>query len=171
MSVSVSTEVYGIKSAIKELKKIDPIYRKQLDKDAAQIAQPVVDAAKSAYPVEFLSGMQFKWSQKGKVKFPYTQKAAQRGVQVKVDTSKKNKGTIVITQKNPAAALIDMAGKKGGSNARGEAMIKNLQTKFGGKPSRIMWPAYDAKAPQIEQNIADLVETIMEKVNRNIVAI
>jgi hypothetical protein len=34
-----------------------------------------------------------------------------------------------------------------------------------------MWPAYDAKAPQIEQNIADLVETIMEKVNRNIVAI
>ena len=169
MSVQVSTEVYGIKSAIKELKKIDPIYRKQLDKDAAQIAQPVVDAAKSAYPVEFLSGMQFKWSQKGKVKFPYTQKAAQRGVQVKVDTSKKNKGTIVITQKNPAAALIDMAGKGEGKGTRGENFVR-LMAKFG-SPSRIMWPAYDAKAPQIEQNIADLVETIMEKVNRNIVAI
>jgi len=170
MSVSVSTEVYGIKDAIKELKKIDPEYRKQLNKDAKAIAQPVTDAAKSAYPVQFLSGMKYGWAQKGRVKFPYDQGRAQKGVQVKVNTSRKNQGTIVITQKDPAAALIDMAGKKGGSNARGVAMINNLQTKFG-SPSRIMWPAYDAKAPQIEQNIADLVETIMEKVNRNIVAI
>jgi len=169
MSVSVSTEVYGIKDAIKELKKIDPEYRKQLNKDAKAIAQPVTDAAKSAYPVQFLSGMKYGWAQKGRVKFPYDQGRAQKGVQVKVDTSRKNQGTIVITQKDPAAALIDMAGKGQGKGTRGENFVK-LMAKFG-SPSRIMWPAYDAKAPQIEQNIADLVETIMEKVNRNIVAI
>jgi len=57
MSVSVSTEVYGIKDAIKELKKIDPELRKQINKDAKDIAQPIISAAKSNYPVGYLSDM------------------------------------------------------------------------------------------------------------------
>ena len=169
MSVSVSTEVYGIKSAIKELKKIDPELRKQINKDAKEIAQPIISAAKSNYPVAYLSGMKYGWAQKGRVKFPYDQQKAIKGIVVKVDTAKKNKGTIVVMQKDPAAAIIDMAGKKGGNGVRGENFVK-LMSRFG-KPSRVMWPAYEAHAPEVLANMEQLVEAVMEAVHRNIVAI
>jgi hypothetical protein len=47
----------GVKEAVKELRKIDPELRKQFNKDAKAVVRPVIDAAKSNYPSEFLSGM------------------------------------------------------------------------------------------------------------------
>ena len=160
-------EVYGVKEAIKELRKIDPIYRKQLNKDAKEIAAPVVNDAKSRYPAQFLSGMKYQWAQRGTIKFPYDQNKAQRGVAVKVDTARKNQGTIVILQKDPAATIIDMAGKRGGRGNRGENFVNQLM-RFG-KPSRIMWPAWEASGGDVEKNMVDLIETVMDTVNRNMV--
>lgn len=167
MTATAGVEVYGVKEAIKELRNIDPLYRKQLNKDAKEVAAPAVDDAKNRYPSKFLSGMKYQWAPKGKVKFPYDQSKAVRGVKVKVDTSKKNKGSIVITQTDPAAAIIDMAGKAGGKGKRGENFVAQM-TKFG-PPSRIMWPAYVAHSGDIEQNMVALIATVMDEVNRNMV--
>ena len=167
MTATAGVEVYGVKEAIKELRNLDPLYRKQLNKDAKEVAAPAVDDAKGRYPMQFLSGMKFQWAPKGKVTFPYDQMKAQRGVKVKVDTSKKNQGTIVITQTDPAAAIIDMAGKGEGNGNRGKAFVRNV-AKFGA-PSRIMWPAYEAHSADIEQNMVALIETVMDQVNRNMV--
>jgi hypothetical protein len=41
-----SVEVSGVKSAIKELRKIDPELRKQFNKDAKEVVRPVIEAAK-----------------------------------------------------------------------------------------------------------------------------
>ena len=167
MTATAGVEVDGVKEAIKELRNVDPLYRKQLNKDAKEVAAPAVDDAKGRYPMQFLSGMKYQWAPKGKVKFPYDQSKAQRGVKVKVDTSKKNQGTIVITQTDPAAAIIDMAGKAGGKGARGSNFVAQM-TRFG-PPSRIMWPAYVAHSGDIEKNMVALIETVMEQVNRNMV--
>jgi mRNA-degrading endonuclease RelE of RelBE toxin-antitoxin system len=45
-----SVEVSGVKSAIKELRKIDPELRKQFNKDAKEVVRPVIEAAKANYP-------------------------------------------------------------------------------------------------------------------------
>ena len=66
MPVSAKIEVYGLKDALKELNKLDPILRKQITKDAKEIAKPVVSDAQSKYPVTILSGMKYNWVQKGK---------------------------------------------------------------------------------------------------------
>ena len=38
-----------------------------------------------------------------------------------------------------------------------------------GLPSRVMWPAYDRNAGAVEQNMVELVERVMDAVNRNLV--
>jgi hypothetical protein len=121
-----SVEMSGVKSAIKELRKIDPELRKQFNKDAKAVVRPVIDAAKGNYPSEFLSGMSRPWTQNGVARFPYVQTKAKSGVKLKVDTRGKAVSIISILQNNPAAAIVDMAGKKGGGSPRGEVFIANL---------------------------------------------
>ena len=168
MPVSAKIEVYGIKEAFKELNKLDPILRKQITKDAKEVAKPVVSDAQAKYPPVILSGMKYNWVQKGKQKFPYDQMKARKGITVKIDTSKKNVGTIVITQKDPAAAIIDMAGKKGGTSAQSDRFISALTMMFG-MPSRVMWPAYNGNADAVQKNMVELVATVMAAVGRKMV--
>jgi hypothetical protein len=168
MPVSAKIEVYGIKEAFKELNKLDPILRKQITKDAKEVAKPVVSDAQAKYPPVILSGMKYNWVQKGKQKFPYDQMKARKGITVKIDTSKKNIGTIVITQKDPAAAIIDMAGKKGGTSAQSDRFISALTMMFG-MPSRVMWPAYNGNADAVQKNMVELVATVMAAVGRKMV--
>jgi hypothetical protein len=61
MSVKVTSNVAGAKDALKTLRKLDPEARKQFLKDARQIAAPIVNQAKSAYPDKILSGMKYPW--------------------------------------------------------------------------------------------------------------
>jgi len=167
MTVSTKLEVYGVKDALKELQKTDKGLRKKINESAKTIAQPVTSAAKSNYPIKYLSGMARPWSFKGRQLFPYDQKKAVKGVVLKIDTSKRNQGLIVIIQKDPAAAIIDMAGKKGGTGARGGMFINNMNA-FG-SPSRVMWPAYERNAHRVDKEFRDLVERVMDAVGRNLV--
>lgn len=161
-------EIYGVKAAIKELRTLDPEMRKDINREAKELAKPVIDAAKRNYPPQFLSGMSRKWSDRGRQVFPYDQGKALKGVVLKIDTSKKNQGLIVVIQKDPAASIIDMAGKKGGSNKRGESMIAALTLYFG-PPSRVMWPAYEQNAAAVEQGFRELIEKVMDRIGRNLV--
>ena len=168
MAVETKIEIFGLKEALKELKSVDPEMRKDINSRAAEIVKPFVNAAKQNYPTRYLSGMSRVWSDRGRQVFPYNQAKAIKGVVLKIDTAKKNKGVIVVIQKDPAAAIIDMAGKKGGSNARGASMIAGLTLHFG-TPSRVMWPAYERNAHLVDKEFRDLVERVMDKVGRNLV--
>jgi hypothetical protein len=163
--VSTRIEVVGLKDALKTLNKIDKSLRREITKDAKQIVQPVINDAKAAYPAQLLSGMNRNWTQGKNQKFPYNQKKAQQGLTVKVSTKKSNTSVITITQKNPAAAIIDMAGKKGGSNERGKRFIAALTLQFG-YPSRVLWPAYERNAGEVQRNMVELVKRIMSEANR-----
>jgi hypothetical protein len=162
-----SVEVSGVKSAIKELRKIDPELRKQFNKDAKEVVRPVIEAAKGNYPATFLSGMSRAWTQGGKPKFPYSQSKAKSGVRLKVDTRGKAVSIINVAQNNPAAAIIDMAGKKGGDSRRGEVFIANL-TEKAGRPSRVMWPAFESNETQVQFAMVQLINSVMERVDKEI---
>jgi hypothetical protein len=149
-------QIIGIKEDLKRLNKLAPDLRRQITKDAKAIVQPVVRTAAAAYPERYLSGMSRNWKQGSNLKFPYSRAKAIKGITVKIDTRKKSLATITIIQKNPAATIIDMAGKKGGNNLAGRNMIAGLTLHFGG-PSRVMWSSYNANAEYVNQNMVALV--------------
>jgi hypothetical protein len=157
-------QVYGVKEDLKKLNKLAPDLRKQILQDAKAIVEPVIRTASGAYPDKYLSGMSRAWTQGSNKKFPYDRAKAIKGISVKVDTRKKSESTITIIQKNPAATIIDMAGKKGGKTPAGKNMIAGLAMHFGA-PSRVMWPSYDLNADRVNQAMKELVETITDQIN------
>jgi hypothetical protein len=160
-------QVIGVKDVIKELRSLDPELRKQFNKDAKKVAEPVIKKAQGSYPDKYLSGMARLWSQRGRQLFPYSQRDAQRGVVFKINTNRKATAILTIIQKNPAAAIVDMAGKKGGTNKQGARFIANLF----GQPSRVMWPAYESTEGQVEREMIDLVRQAAEQVENRITVI
>lgn len=160
-------QVIGVKDVIKELRSVDPQLRKQFNKDAKNVAKPIVDKAKAAYPAQYLSGMMRIWSQRGRQLFPYSQAEARKGVVVKINTNRKAVGVITVIQKNPAASIVDMAGKGGGTNAQGARFISALF----GTPSRVMWPAYESSEGQVETAMMELVRQAAEQVEQRITVI
>lgn len=168
MTANAHIQVFGVKEALKELRELDPELRKDLNKRAKEVVKPATDAIKAAYPGKYLSGMSRSWVSKGKQKFPYDKTAAAKAVGLKIDTGKKNRGTIVIVQKDPAAAIIDMAGKAGGQSPQGARFVDAITAQFG-PPSRVMWPTYEKNASAVEQNMVDLVADLMDAVEKRLV--
>ena len=162
-----NVEVIGIKETIKELRSLDPELRKQFNRDAKKVAEPIINEAKSRYPDKYLSSMARAWSQRGRKLFPYTQRDAQRGVVFKIDTGRRATSILTIIQKNPAAAIVDMAGKAGGTNAQGTRFIRALF----GQPSRVMWPAAESKQDQVTDAMMELVKEAAQQVENRIVII
>lgn len=162
-----NVEVIGVKETIRELRQLDPELRKQFNRDAKKIAEPIINEAKSRYPQKYLSGMARAWSQRSRKLFPYTQRDAQRGVVFKIDTGRRATSILTIIQKNPAAAIVDMAGKGGGTNAQGARFIANLF----GQPSRVMWPAAESKQDQVTDAMMELVKEAAQQVENRIVVI
>ena len=161
-------KVFGVKEALKEINGIDRQLRKDINAKSKDIAKPAVDGIKNAYPPQYLSGMARPWSQKGRQLFPYQQSAARKGVQLKIDTSKKNVSVIRIQQMNPAAAIVDMAGKQGGRGAQGGRFVAALKMMFG-EPSRVMWPEYEKRGTDLERGMLNVVEDLMTQLNKNLV--
>jgi len=160
-------QVIGVKDVIKELRSLDPELRKQFNKDAKRIAEPVMNQAKASYPEKYLSGMSRLWSQRGRQLFPYSRSDAQKGVVFKISTNKRAVAILTIIQKNPAAAIVDMAGKKGGQSPQGARFIANLF----GQPSRVMWPAYESTEGTVEREMLALVKEAAEKIENRITVI
>jgi hypothetical protein len=154
-------EIVGAKDAIKGLRKIDPELRKQFNRDAKEITEPIVTAARNDYRSEYLSGMARKWTQRGNLKFPYDKRAAVRGVRIKIDTSKKARSVLKVQQVNPAAVILDIAGRRT-SNRLGAALDRF------GRPSRVMWPAAEDKLPQVTDRMEKAVLAASRRVQKEL---
>ena len=111
MSATTTIQVVGVKDTINALKKIDPQLQKDFRAQANEIAKPAIDAAKNVYTQVPLSGMQYKWSSRGRQLFPFTVAKAKNGVKLRIDTRRNAVGVILIEQKDPAAAIFETAGR------------------------------------------------------------
>jgi hypothetical protein len=160
-----TVEVIGVKQMLRDLKQIDPEARKQFAKDAKQIASPIVVAAQGNYPAQALSGMKYRWTQNGRQLLPWDARKARRGITVKVDAGRKKDGVVTIIQKDPAAAIYDIAGR-GTSNRFGDAL-----TAFAGNPSRVMWPAAEAHITDVQAEMTKAIEQVAKEIERRIALI
>lgn len=167
MTTTATVGVFGVKEALKELRNVDPDLRKTINARAKEVVKPATDAIKAEYPAQLLSGMARNWVQRGRQLLPYDQAAARRGLTVKVNTSRKSTSVISIIQKNPAAAIIDMAGKRGGSDAQGARFVAALTALFG-QPSRVMWPTYDKNNANVTENMKLVVDDLMSAVSKRV---
>ena len=167
MTTSTTIGVFGVKEALKELRDIDPELRKAINKRAKDVVQPVTTAIKNNYPTQYLSGMARNWNERGRAKFPYSQAAARKGVVLKINTGKKSTSVISIIQKDPAASIIDMAGKQGGKNAQGGRFIAALSIFFG-PPSRVMWPTFEKNSDKVSENMQEVVNDLMAAVGKRV---
>lgn len=160
-----TVEVLGVEQMLQDLRQIDPEARKQFAKDAKEIAAPIVVAAQGRYPAQVLSGMKYRWTQNGRQLLPWDQRKARRGITVKVDAGKRSDGVVTIIQKDPAASIIEFAGRN--ANRFGN----QLSTLAWGGPARVMWPAAEAHITDVQAEMVKSIELVAGNINRRIAAI
>lgn len=154
----MTMQVQGLESTLKALQKIQPEVKKQFFKDAKQIVKPAVNEAKNAYRSDYLSGMTRAWSPGGRPIFPWNQASASKGVAVSTSLSKKQDAVLTIVQKDAAASIFDIAGKRS-SNRLGNA-LNAFNT-----PSRVMWRSYEQHAGAIEAEMKQSVDEVMTRIS------
>jgi len=205
-NVRADTKIRGLEQALKELRKIEPETVKTFRKEARMIAAPTVKKAKeefrwqasvsSSYQADRpggrrrnkpaltpLSGMGNRQPLiRGRVDTVWNATKVMRGIAFKLGgPAKKRRGNrayrmFSIIQNNPAGAIYDMAGKKGGwtnPTKRFEESLESIdkahKTGNGKGPSRYMYPAVTDSLPDMQEKMLVLVRRIEVLTNRRIV--
>jgi len=163
MATDLTIQVNGVKDAVKYLNQVEPGYRKAYVANMKQIAKPMTDAMQSQYDdSKFPSGTQRNWSPGGRQVFPLSASKAVKGVGVRVN-NKKRGAAFSVMQKNPAAAIFDIAGRAN-VNSLGTA----FSTKFGRSASRVIWPVFEARISDLTTEVQKVVDGVMAEVNKNL---
>ena len=168
MPVSTTIQVVGVKDTINALRKIDPQLQKDFKAQATQIAEPAISAAKAVYNEVPLSGMNYKWQQKGRSRanFPFTVAKAKAGVRVKFDTRRNAVGVILIEQKDPAAAIFETAGRKNPNKLNTSLMFVGLPVTAG--RTRLIGPAVYKARKKIEREMQSMILDTIREVQKDI---
>jgi len=157
VAAELAIRVEGVKQTVRVLNRLDPELRKAFKKDAQQIVQPIIDEAKGQYSRLPLSGFGRIWAPRGaKPITPVTPARMRSGVSFSVNTSAKKRSVFKVQQRNRAAAVMDMAGKR----TPGNQLDRSLRVAGWGSPSRIMWPAADKHGDQVARELLDLVQEV-----------
>lgn len=162
--MAVTVEIEGVKETLRTLRKLDPEMRKEFNRNARTVAKPAVDAAKGKYTRLPLSGFRRRWTVRGRELSPKTIGRFRSGVTFKIDTSKKRESVFTVRQVNALAEIYDMAGRR----TPGNQLDRSLTIAGWGSPSRVMWPAVESKARDIQAAIAELVDAANETINREL---
>lgn len=163
MAATASVEVVGVKSMLVELRKLDPELRKQFTRDVRQITRPLVDDARELYNKRLPRGTARKWSQNGRPLFPWSASKARSGISVKISTSQRSKSVIKVTQRDPAASIIEFAGTENWSDFAAATTLV-----FGRTRGKVMWQAADRRLEAITREIEFSVQAGANTVNRAI---
>lgn len=155
-----TVQIQGVGQAIRSLKAIDKDARKEFVRDAKKILQPGITEIQNAYPAEILSGLTRAWTVNNRQKFPYDQRRARMGVVPKVDAGRRTKSPIKILQRDPAATIIEFAGRR-----RGNPLAQSLDSKFG-TPGRFAWPAAVRRLSDIQAGMEKSILAVINRVNR-----
>lgn len=205
-NVRADTKIRGLEQALKELRKLEPETVKTFRKEARQIAAPAVKNAKDEFRWQASVSKVYKPDRpggkrknrasltpltgmgngfplvRGRMDTKWDATKALRGITFKLGgPAKRRRGNrayrmFSIIQNNPAGAIYDMAGKKGGwtnPTKRFEESLASVdkahKTGSGTGPSRYMWPAVEGSLPELQSQMLVLVRRIEEATNRKIV--
>jgi len=132
------------KETIKSLRQLEPEAAKEFKAGVAAAVAPTIADARANYPAMPLSGMARAWSGG----FPWVQASVGRGLKPKVSTRRQGNSVIYISQTSKAGTAFEL----------GRADYGRLGPQLRKRYGRVLWPAYDRHAAQIEQDIAALIK-------------
>ena len=168
--LNTKIEVYGLKAAIKQLNSVEPGLRNEIAKDFRSVAKPVINDALALIPGTVpLSGMGRNWTTKSGFKMLPWEAGRKQKISAKINTKKvsefrgqiRNVGVFNIVYSGSTGTLFDMAA----SGRLGAA----LSARYGDR-SRVMWKAMEKNNDTVESEMRRIVETVMDKVDRNVVS-
>jgi hypothetical protein len=172
MPVNTRTQVSGVKETLRELSKLDKQAANALKREARQIMKPIVNTAQGNIPDEALSGMSRVWtsSRSGAQLTPWDGSTARKYVKAKTSTKKpkefngvvRDLAVFYVSWAGGVNMLFDMAGRRNKS-----VMAANLTGKFG-PPSRVMWPAAEQEAPEVEREMKKVIDRLVELTNQRV---
>lgn len=162
MGLDARTELVGLRDTIRALNKIEPGLRREFTQKATQIAQPAIAEVQRNYFRVPLSGMERRWSDRGRRLFPFEVNRARRGVRLKVDAARNTIAVISIEQRDPGTAVFEAAGRAT-SNPLGEALgpLKPNHT-------RILGPSVFRRRDQITSEMDRLIRGMIDRVQREV---
>ena len=162
MGVNAKIEVLGVRETIAALNKIEPGLRKQFRDHATQIAQPAIAEVQKNYVRVPLSGMERRWSDRGRRLFPFEVNRARRGVVVSLDSRRKAISVINIRQRDAGTAVFETAGRAN-QNQLGDSLGKLRPNR-----TRIIGPSVFRRRNQITSEMDRYVRATMERVQREV---
>ena len=167
MPINASVEVYGVKEVLKELGEVDKKTKFKAISKVKAAGAPAVSKARENYPSGApLSG----WTYSGRL--AYSKANADKGVQIQVGGRARGQQFPIITiiQKNPGAAMYDIAGLANGATGtkpQGDAFIDALNAKYG-KAQRGMWRNVKEIRELANDAILKAIDEVAQEVNRKI---
>jgi hypothetical protein len=163
----------GVKDTIRTLNKMDKELAKEFRSQVDAVAAPVLDDLRAAYNGAGLplSGMAYAWGRStksgGTAKlFPYNAAKAASSVRIKYDTRRNAIGVVAIIQRNPAAAIFEVAGRKNINH-----LDDSLDQEAGRgwkeqRPTRILGPVVYKSARS--RGVTEAITKIIDDTARNI---
>jgi hypothetical protein len=182
MSAEIGIDYYGLKTALKEINKIDPMLRRQITKDIVAACEPILVGIRDTIPLQGPTrGFRNNYGRTG------WQGNQQKKVTAKLDTRKARKrnlaqgaqfesiAVVKITAKGAPLNMADMAGR-GPNQTRNKNPLRArpnfaglLTDKLGRGPSRFIWAGGERYLDDVAHKVDQIVIEVMDKTTQNIV--
>ena len=162
----------SLAETLRVLRDIDPVLEREARKTLRRAAQLVANYAKGEVPGGPPTGVsstgRWNWGTWSGSR-DWVPANVKRGIKVRVRTRgtgrRDQRQIVAIVQGSAAGAVFDMAGKAGNYKGRqGRAFVDALN-KYGRAPSRTMWPAYEAKASDVDAAMIEAVDNMANEIN------
>ncbi len=168
MPVNTTVEVVGLKQTINALRKIDPQLQKDFKEQAKQIADPAIKAGQRAYTQTPISNFDKPWTDRKRNRqiagFNLTK--AKSGVKMRFDTRRNAIGVILVEQKDQAAAIFEVAGRKTNNKLDTSLQIAGYPVSAG--RTRLIGPAVYKARKGIEAAMLDMIKDTIRTVQREL---
>ena len=168
-------QVVGLKETLRDLNKLDKELSKEIRKDIRKTVQPLADAINAARPGGApLSGMEHNGRTAWNNKRPVVVKLDTRKPKRYVDRPGRTVTNVVrVTTKDAPTAIVDMAGRAGGSQSRAPQARRRPNfapalTSRLGPPSRFMWREAENMVPEIQRQMEPIIKRVEEIMNRDL---
>ena len=171
----MKAQVVGLKETLRDLNKLDKELSKEIRKDIRKVVQPLANEITAVVPATApLSGM----AHSGRTGWQNRKR-----VQVKLDTRKPRRyvdrpgrstvNVVRLTTKDAPTAIVDMAGKAGGSQSRRDARYQRPNfsralTARLGPPSRFMWRTAEDRLQELQNDIKPIIERVEKIMNKDL---
>ena len=172
----MTIQVKGVAETLRELGKINPSLKRELNKDIRNILKPLLSEINQSIPsAPPLSGM----AHNGRTGWGNRKNSV-----IKIDTRKPRRNLneprmsvpvniVRITTKGAPVAIVDMTGKGGGRVSRREAKYQRptFARSLPGDPSRFMWKNAEKTIGSVEREMNDTIKAVVFRANQELMKV